>query len=209
MECADSRHVTLCDADSRGFIVVAFCSAILHHWMCKIPTEVATLTPEELEADRWLAMLALHNESLPVCIIDCGARITIDLLNNLGQHIGGLSFAGLKQLHLAAAQARGQKLTEFLGDDQQGFAEDSFLATNPRDAVLAGSFYSVVATLDRVAQDLQEAFQEGEGLRFVLTGGDAEQLQELLGFATDYRPELIFEGMLAYLQKKNQKKLAV
>ncbi|ERL61125.1 hypothetical protein K661_02543, partial [Piscirickettsia salmonis LF-89 = ATCC VR-1361] len=25
-------------------IVVAFCSAILHHWMCKIPTEVATLT---------------------------------------------------------------------------------------------------------------------------------------------------------------------
>ncbi|WP_306592355.1 hypothetical protein, partial [Piscirickettsia salmonis] len=42
--CADSRHATLCDADSRGFIVVAFCSAILHHWMCKIPTEVATLT---------------------------------------------------------------------------------------------------------------------------------------------------------------------
>ncbi|QGP57024.1 hypothetical protein PsalMR5_04484 (plasmid) [Piscirickettsia salmonis] len=47
MECADSRHVTLCDADSRGFIVVAFCSAILHHWMCKIPTEVATLTDME------------------------------------------------------------------------------------------------------------------------------------------------------------------
>ncbi|OAJ32937.1 hypothetical protein A0O36_02875 [Piscirickettsiaceae bacterium NZ-RLO1] len=33
-----------CDEGSRGFIVVAFCSAILHHWMCKIPTEVATLT---------------------------------------------------------------------------------------------------------------------------------------------------------------------
>ncbi|QGN96614.1 Group II intron-encoded protein LtrA [Piscirickettsia salmonis] len=46
VECADSRHATLCDADSRGFIVVAFCSAILHHWMCKIPTEVATLTHE-------------------------------------------------------------------------------------------------------------------------------------------------------------------
>ncbi|ALB22552.1 hypothetical protein Psal006b_01842 [Piscirickettsia salmonis] len=50
MECADSRHVTLCDADSRGFIVVAFCSAILHHWMCKIPTEVATLTHQLLQA---------------------------------------------------------------------------------------------------------------------------------------------------------------
>ncbi|QGP53908.1 hypothetical protein PsalMR5_01344 [Piscirickettsia salmonis] len=46
VECADSRHATLCDADSRGFIVVAFCSAILHHWMCKIPTEVATLTAD-------------------------------------------------------------------------------------------------------------------------------------------------------------------
>ncbi|APS43673.1 hypothetical protein AVI51_12145 [Piscirickettsia salmonis] len=53
MECADSRHATLCDADSRGFIVVAFCSAILHHWMCKIPTEVATLTliTNDLETD--------------------------------------------------------------------------------------------------------------------------------------------------------------
>ncbi|QGN96652.1 hypothetical protein Psal006a_03303 (plasmid) [Piscirickettsia salmonis] len=48
VECADSRHATLCDADSRGFIVVAFCSAILHHWMCKIPTEVATLTTRRL-----------------------------------------------------------------------------------------------------------------------------------------------------------------
>ncbi|ALB24645.1 hypothetical protein KU39_3p183 (plasmid) [Piscirickettsia salmonis] len=50
MECADSRHATLCDADSRGFIVVAFCSAILHHWMCKIPTEVATLTLLNVQA---------------------------------------------------------------------------------------------------------------------------------------------------------------
>ncbi|OAJ33611.1 hypothetical protein A0O36_02194 [Piscirickettsiaceae bacterium NZ-RLO1] len=37
-----------CDEGSRGFIVVAFCSAILHHWMCKIPTEVATLTINNL-----------------------------------------------------------------------------------------------------------------------------------------------------------------
>ena len=79
-----------------------------------IEVERPILTPEELEADRWLSMLALHNERLPVCIVDCGARITVDVLNSLGQHVGGLSFAGLKQLHLAAAQARGQKLTELL-----------------------------------------------------------------------------------------------
>lgn len=163
--------------------------------------------PEELEADRWLAMLALHDERLPVCIIDCGARITVDVLNGLGQHMGGLSFAGLKQLHLAAAQARGQKLTELLGDSAQHFADSSFLATNARDAVLAGSFYSVIATLDRVAQDLEEAFESE--LRFVLTGGDAEQLQTLLNFEADYRPELVFEGMMMSMQKKNQKKLAV
>ncbi|QGP55543.1 hypothetical protein PsalMR5_03000 [Piscirickettsia salmonis] len=62
MECADSRHVTLCDADSRGFIVVAFCSAILHHWMCKIPTEVATLTIylSSQQATRYFGKLPLR-----------------------------------------------------------------------------------------------------------------------------------------------------
>ncbi|ERL62042.1 hypothetical protein [Piscirickettsia salmonis] len=62
MECADSRHATLCDADSRGFIVVAFCSAILHHWMCKIPTEVATLTKRS-------ELLSIYNNQSVILII--------------------------------------------------------------------------------------------------------------------------------------------
>ncbi|QGN99578.1 hypothetical protein Psal006b_02593 [Piscirickettsia salmonis] len=60
MECAASRHVTLCDADSRGFIVVAFCSAILHHWMCKIPTEVATLTVGSAQFEKYFSIGQKH-----------------------------------------------------------------------------------------------------------------------------------------------------
>ncbi|AKP73583.1 transposase [Piscirickettsia salmonis] len=66
MECADSRHVTLCDADSRGFIVVAFCSAILHHWMCKIPTEVATLTVRFLFIEAQLEAQQKNSHLAPV-----------------------------------------------------------------------------------------------------------------------------------------------
>ncbi|ERL61820.1 hypothetical protein [Piscirickettsia salmonis] len=68
MECADSRHATLCDADSRGFIVVAFCSAILHHWMCKIPTEVATLTAELNKRLRLNMFACLYIDFIPPCI---------------------------------------------------------------------------------------------------------------------------------------------
>uniref|UniRef100_UPI002E769FCB hypothetical protein n=1 Tax=Piscirickettsia salmonis TaxID=1238 RepID=UPI002E769FCB len=68
VECADSRHATLCDADSRGFIVVAFCSAILHHWMCKIPTEVATLTRVNLAVLFNHAGCALANVFINSCL---------------------------------------------------------------------------------------------------------------------------------------------
>ncbi|OAJ33080.1 hypothetical protein A0O36_02728 [Piscirickettsiaceae bacterium NZ-RLO1] len=53
-----------CDEGSRGFIVVAFCSAILHHWMCKIPTEVATLThffhAYTYANERWLRLSVMY-----------------------------------------------------------------------------------------------------------------------------------------------------
>ncbi|QGP49060.1 Integrase core domain protein [Piscirickettsia salmonis] len=81
VECADSRHATLCDADSRGFIVVAFCSAILHHWMCKIPTEVATLTDLAIENPA-LGQLRASNELLQRGIIVSSSGVRSVWLRN-------------------------------------------------------------------------------------------------------------------------------
>ncbi|QGP56605.1 type I site-specific deoxyribonuclease, HsdR family [Piscirickettsia salmonis] len=99
MECADSRHVTLCDADSRGFIVVAFCSAILHHWMCKIPTEVATLTKTR----------KIHSDYIYDFVFDDGRIENIYLLDK--KNIARNKLQVIKQFEQTGSQANRYDVT--------------------------------------------------------------------------------------------------
>lgn len=41
--------------------------------------------------DRWLTLIAVrHRYSVPACIVDSGTAITIDVIQEDGQHLGGL-----------------------------------------------------------------------------------------------------------------------
>ena len=54
--------------------------------------------PEKLGVDRWLAMLAAEDE-FPNClkvIVDCGTAITVDVVDQSGQHQGGYIVPGLR-----------------------------------------------------------------------------------------------------------------
>ena len=61
---------------------------------------------QKLGVDRWLAMLAAyHAKPLACCVVDCGTAVTVDMLNDKGQHLGGYIVPGIDKLqHSLPAQ---------------------------------------------------------------------------------------------------------
>jgi len=54
----------------------------------------------DLGADRWVAMIAAYNRhKTAVCVVDCGTAITLDVVDDTGQHRGGLILPGLAMLY--------------------------------------------------------------------------------------------------------------
>ena len=67
--------------------------------------------PPELGSDRWCALIgAYHEADSGVIVIDCGSAITIDIVNQSGEHLGGYILPGLtmmrKSLGLNTAQVK-------------------------------------------------------------------------------------------------------
>lgn len=147
--------------------------------------------PGHLGPDRWAALVAarLSGEG-PVCIIDCGTAVTVDLLAEDGRHLGGLIAPGLQLAQRSLTTGTGRI---DIGSEPKADGRVSVFARSTRDAVAGGALYQLVAFVDRVYADLHA--QYGEALRCLITGGDAAAVIPLLGRAFDHRPQLVFEGM--------------
>lgn len=150
--------------------------------------------PETLGVDRWLNLIAGRQHSRqPVCIIDCGTAITVDIVTEKGQHQGGMILPGLAMMR-SALVAQTDALTE-----QVGGSEFNLLATNTFSAIQVGTLYSVTATLDTIISDLKHSFKDN--IRFVLTGGDTEILIALLPEDIEADQQLVFKGLRLYAKQ--------
>jgi len=154
--------------------------------------------PQLLGVDRWLAIAAGRQHAKNVtCVIDAGTAITVDIVTEKGVHQGGLILPGLSLIK------------QMLADNTNAFsdlAEESgfkFLATNTHSAVHAGTLYAVTATLDNLITDIQQNFTSE--VRFLITGGDAEQLIELLPQALIHEPDLVLKGLALYARQNNRR----
>ncbi len=149
--------------------------------------------PARLGPDRWAALVgarALFPER-PVCVVDCGTAVTIDVLDAQGRHLGGLITPGLALMRRALAAG-----TAAIGEAEAGGGRPegvSLLARSTRDGVTAGTLCALVALVDRVSADLRAEL--GEGLVRVLTGGDAVAVAGLLAEAWRHEPTLVLQGL--------------
>ena len=149
-------------------------------------------SPEKLGVDRWMSLLGawtISNDA--ACIVDCGTAVTIDVLNDKGQHLGGLIVPGLELMQDSlVSQANG------IPEDEEFEPPDSpsLLARDTSSAVAAGSLYALVALVERVRQDIEKEL--GISLPLYLSGGDVDLIQPLLGCETTHEPMIVFQGML-------------
>jgi len=139
-----------------------------------------------LGVDRWLGMLAAYQRhKKAVCVIDCGTAVTIDVVNETGQHLGGLIMPGMQMMQQALLTGA-QRIESIQG-------QASSLADNTQDAVIGGCINLLVSGLDGLYRKYSEQFN-GE-LACVMTGGDGEKLASAMESNCHYEEDLILYGL--------------
>lgn len=147
--------------------------------------------PCELGVDRWLAMVMAWNRVRGASmVVDAGTAITIDLLDQSGQHLGGYIVPGLESMrrslavHTVQVQV-GSRTEPSLGP--LGFGTDTL------QAVQHGVLSMVVAWINQTrlrAESICNAVPT-----VFLAGGDNRLLQNLLHYDCRIEDNLVLDGL--------------
>ena len=138
--------------------------------------------------DRWLAMLAAWNRyKRPVCVIDCGTAITVDIILEDGLHAGGFILPGLS---LMASTL--ERKTHGIRKHHE-MTPELELGRSTSDCISNGFAFALAGLVERCAAIIRE--QEGIELSFVITGGWAEQALPFLPAQSSHEPHIVLEGL--------------
>ena len=197
---APPAAVWLCSVTDPGR-TAAFEQALVQRWGCPVRHAVPQAEafgvrcgyadPLRLGADRWAALVGARLRwPGPVCILDLGTALTADVLDETGQHLGGIIAPGRQMLQrsLLGGTARvGAQVKDLESLEQGGLGRDT-------DACVAwGMTHCVVGCCTQIVAAART--HVGSGMTVVLTGGDALWAHELLPFASRIEPDLVLWGL--------------
>ncbi len=153
------------------------------------PVRIAYQDPQRLGIDRWLGLLAAHDQHIgPKLVVDAGSAITYDILLSDGRHLGGLILPGVTLMRdslLAGTQIPSHELA---------VGADLDWATDTGGAIVSACIQAPAALAERLWDRLR-ARAGGEDPTLILTGGDAERLLPAIVRPVTHRPELVLEGL--------------
>lgn len=145
--------------------------------------------PEQLGVDRWLAVVAAYEKyRMPVCVVDCGTAVTLDAVDQSGQHLGGLIMPGLNLMYRSLST--GADMLRHILPGQTVIVD---LARQTEDAVTAGCVSLLAAGLDGLCTHQRQKL--GEKMLIVMTGGDARLIMRHMTQACAYEPDLVLQGL--------------
>ena len=143
---------------------------------CK-DTEITTAYDQDkLGVDRFVSLISAWHQLKRSCIvIDCGTVSTVDYLDHLGVHKGGIIFPSFKVMlsGLSNIDSLNQYIRKISHTDIGECANLSdIVATDTQTAILQGSFYTMVGTLKEVILRMRE-FGDADA-PVLITGGAAD-----------------------------------
>ncbi|MCK5718514.1 MAG: type III pantothenate kinase [Thiomargarita sp.] len=146
--------------------------------------------PKQLGIDRWLNLIAAYNlqENTNFCIIDCGTATTVDILLANGYHQGGLIIPGLVTMQNSLSK-QAYQLANF---DMINLPKDktSFLGRDTQTGIALGIAYTTIGLIEYLVNNLDQ-----QNINFILTGGLASKLTNLLRRPYRLIPELVLRGI--------------
>ena len=152
--------------------------------------------PRRMGVDRWVAMVGAWTEVQGSClVVDCGTAVTIDALDDDGQHLGGQIIPGVGTMANALASATSD-IPSVRPAPARGGADLGMFGRNTAAAVREGAQNAVSGAVDRAIRTLQSNAYEPV---VVLTGGDSSRILNALCEPPLHRPHLVLQGLARML----------
>ncbi|ORU89838.1 MAG: hypothetical protein A6F71_02420 [Cycloclasticus sp. symbiont of Poecilosclerida sp. M] len=149
--------------------------------------------PTDLGVDRWLTLVAVHQSHTGlVCIVDCGTAFTIDFVNADGRHLGGFILPGINLMK--SSLLNNTDNIKVAGEDEQ-----VLLGTSTSQAVALAPAQALAAFAQKKMQQVES--DTGAVAQIVLTGGESNLLEDLLGLDCHLEQDLVLKGLYLYAQK--------
>lgn len=150
--------------------------------------------PQQLGIDRWLALIGAHYlERGPLCVVDCGTAVTLDVLTAAGVHLGGLIMPGMSLMYqalLTDTHALAAKTTRLV--DFKRPIPTTHLAQDTDTGIILGTLYAIAGWVEYNYQCLRT---EGQKYSLILTGGDSAEIAKLLTCPYRQVPDLVLQGL--------------
>jgi type III pantothenate kinase len=157
--------------------------------------------PTRLGADRWAALAGARWHVLergaprPALVVMVGTAVTVDSLDTQGRFLGGLILPGFG-LMLRALEQGTAGLRVPTGEVVD-------FPTNTSDALMSGGAHALAGAIERIHRRLVAHCGGTEPLR-LMTGGAAVKMAPITDLPFEMVDSLIFDGLLALQQEREQ-----
>lgn len=146
--------------------------------------------PKNLGSDRWFTMIAAHaGKPCATCIVSVGTAMTVDGLDENGQHLGGLILPGPDLM----VQSLLHNTSDIAARAAAGAIAAGIFANNTLGAVHQGAIHSLAAVVDRACESMAKSL--GRPPELLLTGGASDRILKLLQFSPRVVPDLVLRGL--------------
>jgi len=148
---------------------------------------IAYKEPLDLGSDRFLAMLGAlkHFPDRNLLIIDVGSALTIDIVNDSGEHQGGLIMPGLEAIRGSFAK--------FATNNPN--LSPSSLQSSTEEAWLSGTQEMLISSIKEQITGFESEHPDGI---VALTGGSVRSLISELPETVNYFDNLVLDGLESY-----------
>lgn len=193
--------------------VMDFCSSLLNRYhsdiqvieSSKVLLGVTNSYDEanRLGIDRLLAMGAAYKIMGSACIVvDIGTAITLDCIDQTGQHLGGLIVPGAN-LMLKSMEKESTKLNISTHINKTASNTPPLLGRNTSDAMLSGIHYLIVSFVQEHVKIVSKTLLNSQTPTLFLTGGGSRAFKDTLGTDWIYEPDLVLKGLYFLLITEN------
>jgi len=148
---------------------------------------------QQLGVDRWLAMLGIWKGiKSGFIVVDAGSALTLDVVDNSGQHLGGHIIPGLTlQREVLLSDTDRIKINH--SQNAKPFVTGKSTST----AVLNGCISNLCSYIEKMY--LQES--SNSKMPLFITGGDGATISKGLSVKHTFNSALVIEGLLAYFKQ--------